>query len=96
MRDPEPRARSQEGIDKFLDDAAAMASAQYDEFICKLIRKVGPCTAATLQGSHVWGYSTLTCSLVDGTTQAWRTQQIVNVSKLGKVFNQWPSRQVKR
>jgi hypothetical protein len=30
----------------------------------------------------------------EGEDQVWRTQMIVNVSVLGKLFNQWPTRQV--
>jgi hypothetical protein len=31
-----------------------------------------------------------------GTVERWKTQQIVNVSRLGKLFNQWPTRQLQR
>lgn len=72
------------------------ASAQYDAFIAKLVTKVGDdCTAASLAGTHVWGYSFLTVTKADGSTEIWKTQQILNVSVLGNVFNQWPTRLVK-
>ena len=31
----------------------------------------------------------------DGTTHQWRTEMIINVSKLGALFNQWPTRKLK-
>jgi len=72
----------------------ADAAAQYDAFVLKLVGKVGPCISATLDGNHVWGYSILTVTKTN-TTERWKTQQIVNTSKLGKLFNQWPSRRMK-
>jgi hypothetical protein len=68
---------------------------QYTAFIQKLEGKVGAHTAAALDGSHVWGFSILTVTKADGTVEKWKTEQIINVSVLGKVFNQWPSRKVK-
>lgn len=88
--------RDEAAVERFIDDAARMASEQYTLFIRKLEEKVGVHVSATLEGSHVWGYSTLTVTLADGSIQLWRTQQIVNVSKLGKLYNQWPSRKVKK
>jgi len=41
---------------------------------------------------NVWGWSTLTAKLNDGTTIDFKTRQIINVSSLGKLFNQWPTR----
>ena len=77
-----------------LDEQAAAALA-YDAFIAKLIAKVGDCVAATIDGSHVWGYSHLTVTKADGSVEVWKTQQILNRSVLGTLFNQWPSRRVK-
>lgn len=82
--------------DKFVQDARDNAAAQYDAFVAKLNEKIGPVTRASLQGNHVWGYSNLTVVTAAGETQVWRTQQILNVSKLGKVFNQYPTRRVKQ
>lgn len=82
-------------VDKFVEHAKQDAAFQYNEFIHKLVKKIGDVTNATLTGNHVWGHSILTVTLVDGTQQKWKTQQIVNVSKLGKLFNQWPTRKQK-
>lgn len=99
-RSPNIRKRSIEAESKFLDDAKRDAAAQYDLFVMKLIDKCGPCDRASLKGSHVWGFSFLTVERFDAagntlTREVWKTQQIVNVSKLGKVFNQWPTRKVR-
>lgn len=71
------------------------AGQQYDAFVAKLNKKIGVVTHARISGSHVWGYSFLFVTKPDGSTEVWKTQQITNVSKLGKIFNQWPSRKLK-
>jgi hypothetical protein len=88
------RVANPELIEKFISEAVKMAEAAYTAFICKLEQKIGAHDAATLSGSHVWGYSTLTVCKGES-KEYWRTQQIVNVSKKGKPFNQWPTRKVK-
>lgn len=100
-KSPDIRKRSIKAEAAFIENAKKDAAAQYDAFVVKLIEKCGPCTRASLKGSHVWDYSFLTVELWDETAtvqlkrEVWKTQQIVNVSKLGKVFNQWPTRKVK-
>jgi len=47
--------------------------------------------AVAARGS-LWTGSTLIATLVDGTTQRWHTQCILNVSCHGLLFNQWPTR----
>lgn len=82
---------------RFIDDAAKDAASQYDSFVNKLVQKIGAVKYASLTGSHVWGYSILTVTkdCPSLTVERWKTQQITNVSSLGKVFNQWPTRKVK-
>lgn len=70
------------------------AAARYDAFVRKLAGKIGEVQDATLTGNHVWSHSLLTVTPPDGSQETWKTQQIVNVSKLGKPFNQWPSRKL--
>jgi hypothetical protein len=79
---------------KFIKQAIEEAAAQYVAFVAKMVGKIGPCDSATLQGSHVWGYSILTVKK-GAAVERWKTQQIVNQSKLGTLFNQWPSRLIK-
>ena len=81
--------------ERFIEAAKENAAAQYDAFVAKLNAKIGPVTSAVLDGNHVWGYSNLTVVTEAGETQVWRTQTIINISKLGKVFNQYPTRRVK-
>ncbi len=85
-----------EKVQRHIEVAEWMAVFSYDSFTMKLIMKVGETKAATLTGNHVWGFSELTVTLPSGDKQRWRTQQIVNCSVLGKLFNQWPTRQVGR
>lgn len=84
----------EEAVDRFIGQAKKDAAFQYDAFVAKLVSKIGPCDNAALKGSHVWGSSILTVTK-GGLVEKWKTQQIINVSKLGKVFNQWPSRKMK-
>jgi hypothetical protein len=90
-----PRHRDEAGLEAFVTASGEAASLQYSAFIAKLEGKVGAHTAASLTGSHVWGHSSLRVTLANGTSETWVTHTIINVSKLGKVFNQWPSRKVK-
>ena len=81
---------------RFVENARKDASAQYDSFIAKLTEKVGAgVVSAELHGNHVWGYSILKVTKEDGSTENWKTQMIINVSKLGNLFNQFPTRKVK-
>lgn len=73
--------------------ARQAASDSYDAYVAKMIAKIGDVTEATMQtSSNVWGYSVLEVTTVAGERQIWTTQQIVNRSVHGKLFNQWPSR----
>lgn len=78
----------------FIKEARRNAAYQYESFICKLEDKIGGHSAAVLDGSHIWGHSILTVTTPEG-IQRWKTQTIINVSKLGKLFNQYPTRKVK-
>ncbi len=82
-------------VARFVKEAREDAAAQYDLFIMKLIAKIGDVETASLNGNHVWSYSFLTVSKARSVIEIWKTQQIMNVSKLGKVFAQWPTRKVK-
>lgn len=93
--EPLYRKPSQEAEQRFIDAAANNAAAQYDAFVAKLENKIGEVKSATLEGNHVWGYSFLTVETIEGEKQTWKTQMIVNCSKLGNLFNQFPTRKVK-
>lgn len=82
-------------VERFVQEAKEDAAYNYDLFIAKLNMKIGACTSATLTGNHVWSQSILTATKNNGTKENWKTQMIVNCSKLGKLFNQFPTRKVK-
>lgn len=84
-----------EKVNRFKKEVSENAGVQYDAFVAKLNKKIGEVSEATLTGNHVWDYSFLNVTTKDGEKQTWKTHQIVNVSKLGKLFNQWPTRKVK-
>jgi len=92
--DPEFRARSAEREAAFIASAKEAAGLQYDAFVAKLVGKIGDCDDATISGNHIWSHSILTVTK-GGTVERWKTQHIHNISKLGLLFNQWPSRKVK-
>jgi hypothetical protein len=79
----------------FIESCKRNAAAQYEAYVAKLISKVGEVTEAQLRGTAVWFQSELDVVTAAGERQTWRTKMILNVSCLGKMFNQWPTRQVK-
>ena len=84
----------QRRINAFIKRHVEETDLMYTAFIAKMLVKIGVCKSATLIGNHVWSHSILTVSKPNGTVEKWKTQQIINQSKLGKVFPQWPSRKV--
>jgi len=94
-RAPRPVYIDEQKVERFVLDAREDAAAQYEAFIAKLEGKIGETLSAVLTGNHVWGYSFLTVQTAEG-QQTWKTQMIVNCSKLGKLFNQFPTRKVKK
>jgi hypothetical protein len=97
-RDPHLADVDSKMVAKFIQRSKESAAVEYDAFVVKLCRKIGHCKTATINGDHVWGWSFLKVSIVGGEPreEIWKTQQIVNCSKLGLLFNQWPSRKIKK
>lgn len=95
MHEPEMADMDSEKEAKFIEEAREDAAFQYDAFVAKLNKKIGPAKVARLEGNHVWSSSRLHVTKDDGTKEIWKTQMIINVSKLGKLFNQFPTRKVK-
>lgn len=95
MREPELVDMDSNKIEQFVIDTRKTAAMQYDMFVGKLVNKIGAVKDAKLEGNHVWGYSFLTVTKEGGAKEIWKTQMILNISKLGTVFNQWPTRKVK-
>ncbi len=92
--DPDIRKWSPEGVQRMITNAREMAASTYELFVHKLETKVGEHTSAALHGSSVWGHSILDVQTPNG-PQRWITKQILNVSVLGLLFNQWPTRLAK-
>lgn len=91
--DPIFMLRDEESEARFVKMAAESASLEFDAYVAKLVAKVGEHSTARVTGS-LWNYSILTVETPEG-EQRWKTQQILNVSKLNKVFNQYPTRKIK-
>ncbi len=91
---PRPVTFNASKIENYILYARKIAANQYDAFVYKLCTKIGDCTQATLEGNHIWSYSILTVTKADGSVEQWKTQMIVNCSKFGRYFNQWPSRRI--
>lgn len=81
---------------KEVEDAVYMAEQQFRAYADKLEYKVGAVTKATLTiVAGVWGESFLYVTTAAGNEEVWKTQTIVNRSKLDKLFYQWPTRKLK-
>jgi hypothetical protein len=93
--DPELADISPERVERYVNEERERAAIQYDAYVAKLVHKIGPVQSAMLTGGHVWSYSFLHVVTDAGLEQTWKTQQIINVSCLGRLFNQWPTRLLK-
>ena len=82
-------------VDRLIEQTRDEASSSFDGYVAKLAGKVGTIRSASICGATLWHGSTLTVETEAGEVQRWRTTQIVNVSSLGKLFNQWPTRRLK-
>lgn len=92
--EPNLRVVAPGGIARLVSITREEAAGSYEAFVAKLEQKVGDHRAAALDGSSVWGHSVLHVTTPAG-AQRWVTKQILNVSVLGKLFNQWPTRLAK-
>jgi hypothetical protein len=87
------RKFSAENEQKYIKRCKEEAQGSFNAFIEKMAMKLGDksIVAITCDG-RIWNYCTVVVKCDDGTTTTLRTQIIVNVSKLGNLFNQWPTR----
>lgn len=95
LGDADPCEMWAEGCAKLIQDFRDSAAEQYEAYVAKLNLKIGEVVDAELEGKYVWNLSFLKVTKADGTKETWKTQTIINVSVLGKLFNQWPTRKVK-
>jgi hypothetical protein len=91
---PLPVEISDEGVARFVAQIEADASADFDAYVAKLESKVGETVEASIDGASLWIGSVLTVRTIAGAVERWSTKQIVNVSVLGTLFNQWPTRRM--
>lgn len=76
---------------RYINLIKEQARADYMAWISKMIEKIGkPVVSATATGNP-WRDSRLLVNTNDGEEQIWHTQMIINTSKFGKLFNQFPS-----
>lgn len=68
---------------------------QFDDFISKLVMKIGDVEKAALESKDVWSYSLLHIVRASGARETWKTKEIIKESKYGVKFNQWPTRKTK-
>ena len=81
--------------DDYANQEAQASGDSYDAWVYKLVQKIGkPVTQAQVSGDP-WTGSTISVTTNDGEQQTWNTKMILNTSKLGKVFNQFPTRKMK-
>lgn len=85
----------QSAYDNSEKNAICDANAEVDSYINKLIGKIGKekHIASVAYAGQLWFGSILTVNCTDE-KQTWKTKCILNVSCLGTVFNQWPTRRV--
>lgn len=82
----------QAAYDSAKAEAIKAADLAIDSYIYKLVGKIGNDIAHAGYSGYLWDGSVLTVKCADGEVQTWNTKCILNVSCLGTVFNQWPTR----
>ncbi len=76
-----------------LNSAKESAEFSFLQFMHKMVLKTGANKIAKVSFSgKIWNRCTVTIECVNGETIRLNTSIIVNVSKFGKLFNQWPTR----
>ncbi len=79
---------------RHVQQAILVAEASFDEWVAKMVQKIGKDVKSATMSGNPWTGSVLRVETVDGESQVWKTQMIINSSKYGKMFNQFPSRQM--
>lgn len=93
--DPDIREPNKAMIDRYIEMNKKGAEEAYENFMHKMMQKIGkPVVDASMKG-NIWTNAILTVTTNDGEEQVWHTQMILNFSKYQKMFNQFPSRRKK-
>ena len=92
---PDIREPNKVMIDRYIEMNKKGAEEAYQNFMHKMMQKIGkPVVDAKMTG-NIWTNAVLTVTTDDGEEQVWHTQMILNFSKYQKMFNQFPSRRKK-
>jgi hypothetical protein len=77
-----------------VNNAAQQAKEAFEAYALKLASKAGAIVKAEAHSLHnsLWADSDLVTHEADGRVQVWNTKTIVNCSKFGKLFFQFPTR----
>lgn len=95
--DPVFVKRSEERVARAVEMARVQAAGLFDAYVAKLEMKVGAVIEASVcERSNLWEHSTLRVTKPDGSVEFWHTQRILNHSRHGLPYHQWPTRKVKR
>lgn len=80
----------------FIEQCVANVNRNFDKYVDKLVSKIGPgvLSAKLEEGTSLWKYSILIVEMQDGQILRYKTQRIWNVSKLGLIFAQFPTRKI--
>lgn len=70
------------------------AEGDFDAWVAKMVQKIGKDVQSASMRGNPWMGSVLQVETTDGERQEWKTQMIINTSKYGKAFNQFPSRRM--
>lgn len=93
--EPDIREPNKAMIDHYVEMNKKGAQEAYENFMHKMMQKIGkPVVDATMKG-NIWTNAILTVTTDDNEQQVWHTQMILNFSKYQKMFNQFPSRRKK-
>jgi anion-transporting ArsA/GET3 family ATPase len=76
---------------KYIETVKQQAREDYLAWISKMIEKIGKPVVSAVATGNPWQDSKLRVNTNDGEEQIWHTQMIINTSKYGKLFNQFPS-----
>ena len=82
-------------IDHYVQMNVNAAEEAYQNFMAKMIQKIGKSVIDAKMTGNIWTNATLHVTTDDGEKQVWNTQMIINFSKYQKMFNQFPSRRKK-
>lgn len=98
--DPDIRQEKLSALSEIDDTARLQAKASLAAYTNKLAKKIHETGLLAEEieyrgGLDPWGWSHVVVNPNSPFQQVWKTKMIVNISCLGKLFNQWPTTLVK-